>query len=247
MKKILFIISLLALVNLTSQAKAEEINSTMNSASTVVHINTEAKKYAEPDLAIISGGIETEDKKADQAFLNNSLKMQDIFKGLKAAGIEDKDIQTSNFSLYPFRAYDKTTDKSYIDGYRATNTISIKMKDMKMIGKVVDVLVSNGANNMQGPTFSVEDKEAILNEARIEALKKAQERAELYAQTAGLKVKRIVTLNESYISGDRPRPMLMKAARIEASFATNADVAQVASGEEELGVNLNVDFELVKP
>ena len=74
MKKILFIISLLALVNLSSQAKAEEINSTMNSASTVVHINTEAKKYAEPDLAIISGGIETEDKKADQAFLNNSLK-----------------------------------------------------------------------------------------------------------------------------------------------------------------------------
>ncbi|MEO5566594.1 MAG: SIMPL domain-containing protein, partial [Luteimonas sp.] len=127
-----------------------------------------------------------------------------------------------------------------ITGYQASNTVSLKVRDIGKLGKVLDALVASGANQVNGPSFEIDKPEAAYDEARRGALEKAQARAQMYATALGLRVRRIVSIDEGGgFQPPQPMPMMAMSARGKESFDT-----AVSPGESTLAANLSVVFEL---
>ena len=161
---------------------------------------------------------------------------------IKAAGIAERDIQTSGVNLNPQYKYGENQPPT-ITGYQAQNNVNITVRDIGKLGKILDALVATGANQINGPTFDIDEakKAVAYDEARRAAVEKAQARAEMYASTLGLKVRRIVSISEGG-SFAPPRPMMMAMGRSKEAFDT-----PIAPGENTLQVNIDVVFELGNP
>lgn len=216
-------------------------------SGTLLDISAEAQVSAAPDIATISAGVTTQADTAAGAMKDNAQAMANVFAALKKLNIEDKDIQTSSIHLNPQYSYDNTPRGEQrpprITGYQAMNTVTVALHGALLgdIGPVLDALATAGANNLNGPNFSIENKDDLLDKARMQAVEKAQKRALLYATAAGLHVKRIVSISEQssnhYVP---PRPMMMKAMMAHDASAPT----QVAPGEVDMSVTLGVKYEL---
>jgi uncharacterized protein YggE len=164
--------------------------------------------------------------------------MDKVMASVRAAGIAERDIQTSGINVNPQYRYAENQPPA-ITGYQASNTVNLKVRDIGKLGRVLDALVASGANQVNGPSFEIDQPDAAYDEARRAALDKAQARASMYAKTLGLRVRRIVSIGEG--GGYRPPvPMPMMA------MAKTMDrvETQVAPGENTLGADLDVVFEL---
>lgn len=208
---------------------------------TTLNVSAQSEMKAAPDIATVSTGIVTIAPTANDALKKNSVQMNDVFKALKAAGIKDKDIQTSGITLNPQYVYEKN-ESPKIKGYQANNNLNVIIHDLKAIGGVLDALVAKGANQINGPNFTIENPDKLLDQARKEAVTKARARADLMAGAAGMKVKRIVSISESSgSSGPIPYPVMARKMEMMAS----ADVSTpVAAGEVNLTANVNIVYEL---
>ncbi len=211
--------------------------------ATVLSISTVGRSSQKPDLAMFTAGVATTGKTAGEALTANSAAMNRVIRALRASGIAQRDIQTSNLSINPVyasrtRSMDELEQQvPPIIGYRANNQVSVKQRKLDDFGKTIDTLVSAGANQVNGPSFQVEDVDTALDGARREAVAEARKRAELYASAAGLRVKRVLTISES--GGYAPRPMMARAVAMDVAEST-----PVAAGEVELQVNVSVRYEL---
>jgi uncharacterized protein YggE len=164
--------------------------------------------------------------------------MQRVIAALRRAGLEDRDIQTSNVNLNPEYRYPDNQAPQLV-GYTASNSVSVRFRDIRKSGRILDALVGEGANQINGPSLSVEHPEPALDEARLKAIANARARADLYARTLGMRVARVVSVNESggyYAPAPPPVPMAMMRAQ---SAAT-----PIEPGEQKLQVSLAVIFEL---
>jgi hypothetical protein len=203
---------------------------------TLLSISAEAHASRAPDVATISAGVVTQSPDANTALRANAVQMDKVMAAVRAAGIAERDVQTAGISINPQYRYAENQAPA-ITGYQASNTVSVKVRDIAKLGKVLDALVANGANQINGPSFEIDQPEAVYDEARRAALKKAQARAELYAAALGKRVKRIVSVAEGG-SGGAPGPMpMMKMAMADAS-------TPVSPGETSLSITLDVVFEL---
>ena len=166
----------------------------------------------------------------------NATRMAATVAALRRAGVADRDIQTSAISLNPQYRYGENVPP-VITGYQASNQVSIRFRDVQRAGAILDTLVAQGANQINGPSLSVDKPEAALDEARTAAIAKARARAELYAKAAGLSVKRIVAISESG-GGAPPRPMPMMAMMARSKEA--ADTGDRGGRAETVGVASSV-------
>ncbi len=209
------------------------------SDGTLLNVAAEAEARRVPDVASLSAGVVTQATDGNTAMRQNAEQMTKVLAAIKAAGIADRDIQTSGVNLSPEYTYQEGQTPK-INSYRASNTVSLKVRDIARLGKVLDALAAQGANQINGPSFEIDQPEPAYDEARIAALKKAQARAETYARSLGLKVRRVVSISEGRSGG--VRPVMMMAAR---AAKAEADTP-IAAGESTLSVNLDVTFELGK-
>jgi len=210
----------------------------ISSDGTLLSVSAQAEARQVPDVATLSTGVVTQASDANAAMRANAMQMDKVMAAIKAAGIADRDIRTSGISLNPQYKYVENQSPS-ITGYQASNTVDIKVRDISRLGKVLDALVASGANQVNGPSFEIDQPEPVYDQARRDALEKAQARAQMYAKALGLKVRRIISIDEG--GGYRPpMPMPMMAM---ARAKTESDTA-VAPGETTLSANLNVVFEL---
>jgi len=205
-------------------------------AGTELDVSATGTSTRAPDIAQISAGVVTQALRAGDAMAANAKAMTATIAALKRAGVADRDIQTQSISLQPQYRYGDNQPPQ-LTGYQASNRVSVRIRDLAGAGGVIDALVSAGANQIEGPTLTVEHPETALDEARTKALAAARARADLYAKAAGLSVRRIVRISES---DGVPiiRPMAMMAAN------KRAEATPVEPGEQELTVNLSVVFEL---
>ncbi|MCJ2177055.1 SIMPL domain-containing protein [Novosphingobium album (ex Hu et al. 2023)] len=217
----------------------------MEQGHTLLAIDAQGTSTREPDMATFSAGVTTRGQTASAALAENAARMNKVFAALKRAGIADKDIQTRNLSINPVYSQPvRQPDGSYSDeqrrivSYEASNQVSVRQRKLDDYGKVIDALVSTGANQVNGPEFTLSQPEAAQDEARTAAVKEARRRADLYAQAAGLHVVRILSITES--GGYSPRITVTAAKRMMAEAAPSP----VAAGEVDVQVNLNVRFEL---
>lgn len=191
-----------------------------------------------PDVAMINVGVQVEAKTAAEAMQQQATQMTGVFAAVKAAGIADKDMQTGNLSLNPVYEYPNNA-RPRLTGYQASNQLMIKVRKLDTLGKTMDAVVKGGGNTINGVSFSVDQPEKYQNDARIEAIKDAAAKAELYAQAVGYKVKRIVTISEQEYY-PQPVPMVMQMRQQDMA----AESTPIAAGEVSLTQTVNVVFEL---
>ena len=208
--------------------------------ATTLNVSVQVDVKAAPDIAYISSGVVTVAKTAQEAMTQNAEKMNAVFAALKKQGIADKDRQTSGLQVSPQYVYEQNKSPE-ITGYQARNEVSVTIRDLKKVGPVIDALVAQGANQLSGPTFGVEDSEDLLHAARKEAVTKARKRAEIYAAAAGMKVKRLQSITENSHGGAVPyQPVMARAMMMK----DRAESTPIASGEVSLNVSANVVYVL---
>jgi uncharacterized protein YggE len=206
-------------------------------APATLTLSASAEVQAAPDVADIGAGVITQAAEAEAALRANADKMSRVVAALRKAGVADRDIQTSGLNLQPQFRYAEN-QPPILTGFQASNRVQVTLRDLKAAGRVIDTLVAEGANQIDGPTFRVLNPDPLLDKARTEAVRKARARAELYAAAAGLRIKRITAISESqeYRPGP-PMPRAMMAKEMSAD-------SPVAPGEVGLSVNVTMTFEM---
>ena len=230
---------MLALAALSATLPAAAIADPLPSrASTKLDIVATGEAVRVPDLATITAAVVTQAAKAIDAMAANARAMTAAIAALRHAGIADKDIATATLNLQPqFRYGDN--QPPVLTGYQASDQLSIRFHDIARAGAILDALVGQGINQIDGPSLSVEHPDAALDEARAQAIAIARGRAELYAKAAGMRVARIAAISESGMSAPGPiRPMM--AMRMKADVAPTP----IEAGSQNLDVTVNVSFEL---
>jgi uncharacterized protein YggE len=197
-----------------------------------ISVTGEATVSVPPDLAEIDGGVTSEAKTAREASEANNAAMGKVLQALKGAGIEEKDIQTARLSLQPQSAPNRS-GPSAIAGYRASNRVTIRVRDVTKVASVIDTLVGAGANEIGGINFVVSQASKLLDEARERAVADARRKAEIYAKAAGVTLGAPLSISEEGNSAPAPY------RRMAASMAASAPVAQ---GEETLQVTVSVSW-----
>lgn len=240
--------SLAALALSTSASAQTAVPAPVLAANaTLLTLSADGRVTRAPDLATFSAGVVSQGKTASEALSANAADMTRVIAALKRAGIADRDIQTSNLSLNPVYQPQRSLPDGTIDppqpriiGYQANNLVTVRQRKLGEFGKVIDTLVSAGANQVNGPNFEVDQPDAALDEARSAAMAKARARAELYARAAGLRVGRILSISENG-GWSPPQPVMYRMAAMEAA---PPPAPPVQAGELQLTITVSVQFEL---
>ena len=200
-----------------------------------ISVTGEATMSVAPDQAQIDGGVTSDAKTAREASDANNAAMGKVLLALKGAGIDEKDYQTSRLSLQPqFTANYKPSERAAgIASFRASNRVTVKIRDVSKVAGMIDVLVGAGANEIGGINFSVTQASKYLDEAREKAIADARRKAEIYAKAAG------VTLAEPLSITEEGAPTPLFRGGLAAPMAAGA---QVAPGEETLSVSVGVTW-----
>ena len=208
-------------------------------AGTRLDISATGEVTRIPDIAIISAGVMTRAPTAVAALADNAARMERVRAALKRAGIADRDIQTSNVSLNPDYRYVESQPPQ-LTGYNASNTVSVRFRDIKATGKILDALVAEGANQINGPSLTIDKPETALDEARAKAMANGRARADLYARALGMRVVRLLSVSES--TGYGGGPIAIGMAR--GDVAQMASKTEITPGEQQLQVTVSMSFEL---
>jgi uncharacterized protein len=201
-----------------------------------ISVTGEATISTPPDLAHIDAGVASDAKTARDASEANNAAMAKVLQALKGANIDDKDIQTSRLLLQPQYASTASSrpGPTSIIGYRASNHVTVKLRDVAKAAGVIDTLVAAGANEIGGINFTVSQASKLLDEAREKAVADARRKAEIYAKAAG------VTLGAPLIISEGGAPVIpLFRARMAPMAAASTPIAQ---GEETLSVSVNVTW-----
>jgi hypothetical protein len=238
MKKALMAALALSATALPSVAAAQQSTITQTIAGTRLDVSATGEVTRVPDVAVISAGVVSRSATASGALQDSADRMSRVLAALKRAGVQDRDIQTTSVNLNPEYRYVENQPPQLV-GYTASNTVTVRFRDIRNSGKILDALVAQGANQINGPTLTVDKPETALDEARAKAVAIGRARAELYARSLGLRVVRLVSVNENGGSYPVPPPMPIYA---------RADMAQaktsIEPGEQKLQINLAMTFEL---
>lgn len=200
-----------------------------------ISVSGEATVSVAPDLAQIDAGVASDAKTAREASDANNAAMGKVLLALKGAGIPEKDYQTSRLSLQPQYASNRT-GPSPVVGFRASNRVTVRIRDVTKVASVIDTLIGAGANDVGNISFEVTQASKLLDTAREQALADARRKAEVYAKAAGVTLGAPISISE----GGAPPVPLYRARMAAAPIAAAA--VPIATGEETLSVTVNVSW-----
>jgi uncharacterized protein len=204
-----------------------------------ISISGHGEIRAVPDIAVISIGVTTQANSARDALDANTKSMKSLLDTLKGAGIDDRDMATSNFSVGPRFDYGNNTGQPpKLLGYDVNNMVTVKVRNIAELGELLDVAVSTGSNTINGISFSVSKPDAMLTDARKAAVLDARAKAETYAAAGGFKLGNILNVSE----GAPYQPPIGYSAKAER--AQSADAVPIAQGEQTLAVDVSITYEI---
>lgn len=194
---------------------------------------------ADPDLAIVSGGVSTLAPTATEALRQNSEAMERVIAAVRRAGLAEADVQTTGIGLTAQYDYENRRDGQppRFTGYQASNRVELRVRDIARLGGFLDSLVTAGATDLNGPTFVLEKSDELEAQARLKTVARAQTRADAYARTAGFRSARLTGISESGAPGAPPMPY--GEARIQ---TTAARAVPVSPGRVRSEVTVNFTF-----
>lgn len=193
-----------------------------------------------PDMATIRMGVTAEAKTASEAMDRVSASTAEVLETLFKAGLEKRDVQTSDLSLHPLWS-NRNSSKSgppRIEGYQARNSVTVRSRDLAALGNILDAVIESGANEFNGLSFGLQNPEPLMDKARALAVADARWRAETYANAAGVLLGPIIEIIEG--GGGAPRPMAMER------MAMMADSVPIAAGEVGISANVTIVYALIQ-
>lgn len=201
-------------------------------------VSGEGEASARPDIARLSAGVVSEAKTAAAALEANTAAMNRVFAAIRAQGVKEEDMQTSDFSVqpqYPPYRPDQPEERRII-GYQVSNQVTVTVRDLKRLGAALDALVQSGANQVHGVSFAIDDPEPLAAKARDAAVKHAEAKARAIAAAAGVRIVRVMTIQEA--GGGAPVPMYM------AMRAEKASDVPVAAGQQTVSASVSITYEI---
>lgn len=227
----------LTAATLAAVPAAAQVQPAIVADGALLEVTAEGRTTRVPDVATIRAGVVTQAATAAAALSENATRMARVLAALKRAGVAERDIQTANVSLNPQYRY-VDNQAPVVTGYQANNSVAVRFRDIARAGAILDTLVAEGGNQIDGPNLSIDKPDAALDEARTDAVKRARARADLYARAAGLTVARIVSITEGgENAGGSPPPVVFMAR----AAAPQAD-SKIVAGERDVTVSVNVRF-----
>lgn len=196
-----------------------------------ITVTGQGEASAKPDIATLSIGVEVQAKTPGQALSDNAERMIAVMKRLKDAGLADEDIRTSQLGVWPVFADRQQPPKTV--GYRASNQLTVTIRNIDDLGGILDQAVTDGANRVNGPSFSIADPAPLLETARDAAVKDAIAKAKRYADAADVELGEVISIDES-----GGAPVLGRQMRAEAMAASTP----IAPGESTLTASVTMTF-----
>ena len=214
------------------------VNSVTTTKSDTFNVTGEGKVTVKPDTASVTAGIQAQSSTVKGAQDQINLVINKISQSLKQAGIDEKDIQTTNYSIHP--SYDYSGSAQRITGYSASTNLLIKVRNIEKINEVIDIATNNGANQVGGVSFDVDDRTKWENEARTKAVDEAKRKAEEASKIAGFRLGKIINYSENFGGGIRPIPMM------RALDASSKEVStQLESGSTDITVVVTLSYQIL--
>jgi uncharacterized protein len=213
-----------------------------------ISVQATGEVYIKPDIAMASFSVVNEKKTVAGAMAENSEKMNAIIEALKNEGIEEKDLRTTVFRVYP--RYEWYDDSEYyreegqrvLVGYEITQTLEVKIRDMERIGEIIETATSEGANQVGNISFTLDNEDAAKDEARSKAIEEAKDKAEVLASQLGVRLVRITNFTESL------SPTYKYAdydwAESPESSAEMGAAPSIETGENKISVTVHINYEI---
>jgi len=212
-----------------------------------ITVSDKAEVYTKPDLALITFSVKTEAKTVDQAISENTEKMNKIIDSMKDLGIEEKDLKTTTFNIYPRYDYIRTeifppspSGRRVLVGYEITQSLQVKIRDLGKIGQIIQGATNEGANQIGNLQFTIDQQDELKKQAREEAIKKTKDKAKEIANQLGIKLVRITNFNES---GQLPRYYEYDLAK-ESAVGTGGGALQIETGENKVEISVSITYEI---
>lgn len=204
-----------------------------------ITISGEGKVQSVPDIALVNLGVVSEAKTVKLAQDDNTKKMNKIISAIKSMDVDKKDIQTTNYNIYPKYDYDRERGTSEIVGYNVSQSVVVKVRDLDKVGEILSRAGELGANQVGGIDFSIDDPDSLRGEARDKAIKNAKDKANALAKGLGVKLGRIVSFNE-YSPTDSYYPVRAYAE----GDGIGGEAPKIEAGSQEVISNVNIVFEI---
>lgn len=233
---------------------AAKIYSSYTNPHTIVITGT-GEVSAVPDVSVISFTVRSSDTAGDTQKLQSDIASMtgDLFSKLKAVGIDEKDIKTTNYSVNPKYGSQDCSSKvqtmiypprpcntSVVVGYEATESVDIKVRDTKNVAKVLSTLAEAKVTEVSGPNFQIDDPQKLKDQARDKAIVNAKEKAKILAKSLGVKVHTIISFSED---NGGSYPMMYKATAMDTGMVGQS-APNIAAGEQKITSNVYITFEI---
>jgi hypothetical protein len=231
-------LSVLLLAGCQSAATSSSGNS---SQQTGIWVTGEGKVSAAPDIATVQLGIEAQASTVAEAQNQATTAMDRVLAALKAGGVADKDIQTRYYNIQKVTRWDSDRQEEITTGYRVTNLVTVKIKEIITAGALIDSVVAAGGDltRIDSITFTIDDPIRYYDQARQKAMADAADKAKSLAQLAGVKLGKPTYISESGSSISTPSPVYYGKASAESSAIT-----QVSAGEMDVILNIQVVYSI---
>ena len=221
-----------------SACTVPQANAENGVAPRTITVTGQGEAVAAPDMAVLSIGVRTDGATAAAALRANSAAMTETIAKLKDLGVENRDIQTSGLSINARYDYERSRSNPTLIGYTASNSLTVKLRDLQSAGDVIDQAVSSGANSLGGISFTFSDPKPLQDDARRNAVARARAKADLLTEAAGVRLGSVLTIHDGYAAAPSPRPVM---ARMEAMSDT---AVPLQAGESVVTANVTIIYEI---
>lgn len=191
-----------------------------------------------PDMANLQVGVSIQDPSLEAAQTEAATKMEALVQQLRAAGIDEKDINTTQYNVEPVMDY-RDGQSPTVTGFRVTNIVEVKIRDLSKASKLIDDLVKSGANTIYGLNFGFSDPSAVMKQAREAAVKDAREKAEQLAALNGVTLGSVLVVDDG--GSNVPGPVI-EAKMASDAMAQNAALPPINPGQQEVRVEVSVVY-----
>ncbi len=207
-----------------------------------ITIQGEGRATAVPDIGQITVSVVTERANAADAMEENNKQAAQVAEALRKAGIEKQDMATSAYNVYP--KYDWSDGKQTLLGYEATQSLTVKIRNLDNAGNIIAVAGQNGANQVSGLSFTIDDPEVVRQEAREKALANALQKAQTLAKQTGVRLGKIVSFSETSSGAPVPYPVYYDKLAAEGRGGADLSAPTIEQGSQDVYVYATVEYEI---
>jgi uncharacterized protein YggE len=242
---IVVILGMMLLAGCNSGAGPDEVKVSLAGQQAGINVSGVGKVMIKPDLAVLSLGIESQETSVAEAQSKGSTAMDAVIRAVKDQGVEEKDIQTQYFNISQVTRWDNYGEKNTVIGYRVTNTVVVKVRDVAKAGAIIDAVVVAGGDlaRINNIDWTVEEPSTIYKQARVLAMKYAKEKAQQMADEGGVKLGDITAISENSNTYYQPYGNYLAGDSLMAVPAPTI-VAPISIGQLEISTTVQVTYSI---